>query len=118
MERSRGYADIEPERAELAVPCRTEKVFPPSLVSLSGPADSAALGGSSPAPQQLCSRPRAVERPPDEAQTEAEHERKEAARKALGGAAPSLAEELAALGDQVSALQKALQEAQRRARSM
>jgi len=54
----------------------------------------------------------------NEAQSEAEQERKDAARKALAGAAPSLAEELAALNDQVTALQKALQEAQRRARTM
>lgn len=54
----------------------------------------------------------------NEAQAEAEHERKEAARKGLAGAAPPLEDELAAIGDQVTALQKALQDAQRRAKAL
>jgi voltage-gated sodium channel len=53
-----------------------------------------------------------------EAQTEAENERKDAARLAQGTAAPALDEELATIGEQIATLQKALAQAQRRAKTL
>lgn len=51
-----------------------------------------------------------------EAQQEAEQERKDAERKALGDAAPPLDEEIDAIAQKLADLQKALKEAQRRAK--
>lgn len=54
----------------------------------------------------------------NEAQQEAENERRDAERAVRGDAAPSLHEELEQINDQIVALQKALKEAQRRAKGL